>query len=326
MEAVDHVSNSDQCNPTTPPRQRRSRRVRPVIDLLPQPVIGVLDDDLHPINGGNSGGFLDGCTVEPPSHNADEGYWTLPNKFGITRRYYSVPTSIPDENFAFSDLINYHPPGAPAGDAVAASTTTNSPQLLDDGQNPPVLPSLLDQVLDIIHPHPNISAFLMNRWFYRPGSISKSKIDRNLLMKEVILNPSFDPAGLAPPFNFKALDDLLVNGAEGEQPPSLEGAGWRRCDVTIDIPPLGACPRTTWTTKGAYIRSITRVAREVLESPASRSFNWDAFEEWWKPDSTSQAQRVYHNLYASDAFLRAESSYERPNRLATMVHRDEYWD
>lgn len=69
---------------------------------------------------------------------------------------------------------------------------------------------------------------------------------------------------------------------------------------------MGVHSRTTWTTEGAYIRTIPQVVRAAVASPAGRRFNYDGFEEWWQPDSASSPQRVWHNSYTADAFLRAE--------------------
>jgi hypothetical protein len=90
--------------------------------------------------------------------------------------------------------------------------------------------SKLERALDIIYPHPNLSSFLMNSWFYRRGSIQKSKLDRSNLVNDVILNHSFDPLEIALPFNFNALDDLIVSKSWGLSLPRLPfRAGKRKC-------------------------------------------------------------------------------------------------
>lgn len=43
--------------------------------------------------------------------------------------------------------------------------------------------------------------------------MQKSKLDRNLLIKNVLLNPQFSVNDLAPPFNFDALDQSIVDTA-----------------------------------------------------------------------------------------------------------------
>jgi hypothetical protein len=234
------------------------------------------------------------------------GYWTLPNKFGMMRRYLSLPTSIPDQDLRLRDFIE-----AVVPDTVA----TPDNELFDESSRPegslitgPARP-LLERVLDIISPHPNISAFLLNSWFYRRGSMQKSKLDREKLIKDVILNPHFKTSDFAPPFNIGTLDKALVDKELGSDMPDLPGTGWIRSDITIDIPATPSDTRTTWTTPGAYVRDIVQVIRSVLQSPTSRRFNYDGFEEWWKPNgsTTQKPQRVWHNTYTAEAFLRAEA-------------------
>jgi hypothetical protein len=41
-----------------------------------------------------------------PLNGTSDGIWTLPNKFGISRRYFDYPTSIPDQDVALTDLTN----------------------------------------------------------------------------------------------------------------------------------------------------------------------------------------------------------------------------
>jgi Plavaka transposase len=222
----------------------------------------------------------------------DKGIWTVPNKFGVSRRYLSLPSSIPDGERFLVEMINEQ-------DEDQRDTIT-------DGGAP--VASLTAQILDIIHPHPHFSSFLMNHWFYRPGATNKSKLDRDILVKNVILNPTFKPNDLAPPFSFSALDEALANSANGCVEAALPGTGWVSRNVQIEIPAMGSHPVTQWSTPGAYIRNIVHVIRETVEGPSSRNFNWDGYEEWWRPESTPQSpQRLYHNMYTSDSFLRAEA-------------------
>jgi hypothetical protein len=140
--------------------------------------------------------------------------------------------------------------------------------------------------------------------------MQKSKLNRNILVKDVILNPAFDPMELEPPFSFDALDDALVDTTGGITSQEQLGAGWVKSDVVMDIPAMGHHPRTTWPVPGAYYRNITQVAWCVLESQASIKFNYDGFEEWWQPPSVKDSplkQCVYHNIYSADAFLQAEA-------------------
>ena len=67
-----------------------------------------------------------------------------------------MPTSFPDEDVMLPELLNPNePPSADSED-----NPKNTQKLLDESF------SMNDQILDIIHPHPNFSTFLMSVWFY----------------------------------------------------------------------------------------------------------------------------------------------------------------
>jgi hypothetical protein len=152
----------------------------------------------------------------------------------------------------------------------------------------------------------------MNSWFYRRGSIQKSKLDRSILVNNVILNPSLDPLEIVPSFNLNALDDLIVSNAGGIAGPEQKpGTGWFKSDATIDVPATGQHPWTTWSVPGTYCRNVTQVIRGVLESPTSSNFNYDGFEEWWQPPlatTPTSKQSAYYNDYTAGAFLQAEAA------------------
>ena len=273
-------------DPLLPPIWR-CRTPRVVSDHLPIAPLGVLSslEDIAPL-------------LNQLESTGAQHIQTLPNKFGISRHYFDMPTSFPDEDVTLPELLNLN--GSPSADS--ADNPKNTQKLLDESF------SMKDQILNIIHPHPNFSTFLMNVWFYRRGSMQKSKLDRSILVKDIILNPAFDAKELEPPFKFDVLDDALVDMAGGITNPEQLGAGWIKCDVVMDIPAMGSHPRTTWPVPGAYYRNITQVAQCVLESQASIKFNYDGFEEWWQPpSSTLPKQRVYHNVYSANAFLQAEA-------------------
>lgn len=282
----------------TPVRTRQVPRV--VSDHLPIAPLGVLSspEDSATLLGQPE---LTQMRFTAPAANNAKHIQTLPNKFGISRYYFDMPTSIPDEDVTLPELINpILPPSADSEDQQGSSKTTQ--KSVDESV------SIKDQILNIIHPHPNFSAYLMSVWFYRRGSMQKSKHDRSILVKDVMLNPAFDAMELEPPFSFNALDDALVDMAGGITSPEQLGAGWIKCDVVMDIPAMGCHLRTTWPVPGAYYRDIVQVAQQVIESRASIKFNYDGFEEWWQPPSSPlPKQRVYHNVYSADSFLQAEA-------------------
>ena len=92
--------------------------------------------------------------------------------------------------------------------------------------------------------------------------------------------------------------------------------GWRESEVAIQVPDGkehaddGSIP--TFTVPGLHHRSITAVIRSVFEDPtASRSFHYTPFKTFWKSSSTSPAQRVYDEIYSSDAMIEAHMKLQQ---------------
>jgi len=142
------------------PPVRRHRAPRSVSDHLPIPPLGVLSSLAD-----NT--WLPNRQEPPlmrfagPATNHTERIQTLPNKFGISRRYFEMPISIPDEDVTLPELTNpIEPPLTGSEDKQDDSRSKSSRILLDESL------SIKDQILSIIYPHPNLSAFLMNAWFY----------------------------------------------------------------------------------------------------------------------------------------------------------------
>jgi Plavaka transposase len=309
-----HPEASDVANDPESPNVvhvQKRRLPRTIPDHLPLPPLGVFtraEERERALLLLPAAPLETGMSRNISLNGASGGIWTLPNKFGISRRYFDHPTSIPDQDVTLTDLTD--PIELYDLEAELARLTLNNP---DGSPAPQAQYSKLERALDIIYPHPNLSSFLMNNWFYRRGSVQKSKLDRSILVNDVILNPSFDPLEIAPPFNFNALDDLIVSNAGGIATPEQKlGTGWFKSDATIDVPATGQHPRTRWSVPGAYHRDVTQVIRRLLQSPTSANFNYDGFEEWWQPPSTTTPpipkQRVYHNVYTADAFLQAEAA------------------
>jgi hypothetical protein len=56
----------------------------------------------------------------------------------------------------------------------------------------------------------------MSIWYHRPGTTQKLELDRDNLIRDVILTPALNLGRSAAPFNFNSLDDQLVEpDAEG---------------------------------------------------------------------------------------------------------------
>jgi hypothetical protein len=97
---------------------------------------------------------------------------TAANKFGLVRTYHGRPSAVPQSHradFLADDVqlpVSSEP--VPAPSSVSEKKTVKS----------------------IIHPYPNISAFLFNRFHWKGGK--KTKKGRKELLQDVLLHEDFN--------------------------------------------------------------------------------------------------------------------------------------
>jgi len=174
---------------------------------------------------------------------------------------------------------------------------------------------------DIIKPYPNLTSFLFDHQFWT-SSGSKSRKDRNAL-RSVIVREDFDPSDLKG-VNFEAIEKNLRQTG---------GSGWRETPLTIRVPkgikltkavkhvaateqsrlqrgePSTATiersiPGAPITIRDFQHRRICDVIRETFASdPAACSFHYHPYEHKWTPPESDSEERVYGELYTSQAWL-----------------------
>ncbi len=228
---------------------------------------------------------------------------TLANSFGLSRIYRRRPTRIPDMGKQQEEYL--------ATNIRAAKERKKR------------------KISDIIFPYPNVSAFFFNRWF-KSGSKQKSDGERDLL-KEIVGDEDFRGADIQNA-NFAAIDKQLAKDVQSP----WGGNGWTSSTVTVEVPLL---VKQTKATKQAqartaqydkrhdivdeearqvpihkfevphiHHRSLLHILRSAIEDdPSSKDFHWHGFEERWQPpDPNVPSERVFGELYTSEAFLKAE--------------------
>ncbi|KAG2110311.1 uncharacterized protein F5147DRAFT_772562 [Suillus discolor] len=239
--------------------------------------------------------------TEPPSHVlpshvrllVTETFCTLVNSFGLMCEYRGRPSCVPDADVDFEQL---------RGDS-AQIPSNEGPQSL----------------AEIIHPYPNMSLFLLNHWFWNRGA-NKSKVDRKELIENVLSHPDFRTEDLCG-INMDKLDAQVADDADSP----WEGNGWINSNLTIDIP-LGE--KTTKSSKRQRARDVQTAHRhgeidpDAPEVPTIR-FNIPNFrhrslltiiQEFWKPSHSDVEERVFDEVYTSDAFLAADRELQSSPR------------
>ncbi|KAJ3543081.1 hypothetical protein NMY22_g3268 [Coprinellus aureogranulatus] len=114
--------------------------------------------------------------------------------------------------------------------------------------------------------------------------------------------PRATPPGTAkrrlPPFLTPDADRSVCKGKR------VDDGDWLTSHIQVSVPLLGTVRKRTVGT--FYHRSIMSIIRAKLASePDMQHFHYEPYEVTWQPDISSPPQRVYSELYSSDAFVRA---------------------
>ena len=244
---------------------------------------------------------------------------TTANRFALVREYQQLPSAIPDSLVSWESFVPGH-------------------------TNPP--PKNHRNISDIIHPYPNLSSFLFNYTWRRMGGVASAS--NRALMITILTDGRVNTCDLID-VNFPRIEKEIM---EDIQSP-WGGNGWRRTNVIIEVPtgkkPTVASrraemnararmrrhdevdpdadpfPRHKLTIHGVRTRSLLRTMVEAIqEDLPTTEIHWHGYEERWQPPFPGfPSERIWGDLYTSDAFLKAErdllSSQVDPNRPHVII-------
>lgn len=244
---------------------------------------------------------------------------TATNSFSLERTYYGLPTNIPDQGLEFTYLLS--------DGLLTRATPVPKPQ------RPPIRRT----ILEIIAPYPTISAFILNRWFWKTGI--KTKNDHKSLL-EGMRDERFRLADVLN-VDFEQLDHDVVDYMNQQDRGGAKDAsnleaeedmkGWKTSMVGIEVPTGqketkaakkkkakqrrtqagGELPKDKGTSLTYHIpnfhhRSLVELITEVCSKADSSDFHWHPYEERWQPPwEDADVERVHGELYSSSAFLEA---------------------
>jgi hypothetical protein len=224
---------------------------------------------------------------------------TKPDEFGLYRVYETFPSFVPDENQGLDDCCD-----AP-GLAAVPSTSAQRWWTGFGCKIPDLSPQVFHR--NIFAPFLNATVFRLMNWFYS-GSNMKSVAELQSLVDNVLLADDYDHAHLK---NFSARSELRrLDGESGKDSDSLPFThenGWKKSSVRIKLP----AEKVNQTEEsapelevpGVYHRSLLEVFTTALQDESAKSFHYTPFSLFWKPTLESTPERVYSELYNSDAFL-----------------------
>ncbi|KAF8145659.1 hypothetical protein K438DRAFT_1424599, partial [Mycena galopus ATCC 62051] len=209
------------------------------------------------------------------------------NRFGLLREYPHRPSYDPDSLLKPEDLANVHvppPPEEPSDDPPAA-------------------------FLDPPWPFRNMSIYRLMHWA-NSGSNSKSEGEVTRLVSEVISADDFRAEDLA---NFSANRENKVLDVSNKAGDSTDD-GWKEASVDIDIPSgVKNLPARTFSVPGLHYRSLVQVIRAAFSEVTALQFHLTPFKRFCTT-SSGTGDRVYDEVYASDAWLEAHNTLQKSPR------------
>ncbi|KAF9240183.1 hypothetical protein BU15DRAFT_74100 [Melanogaster broomeanus] len=214
------------------------------------------------------------------------------NAFGLFREYPHRPSYDPDA-FVSPDDLTYRArrPRSPDLQPHVPSTSVSE-------QPPP-------------WPFANMSIYRLMEWRYS-GSITKSLQEINRLVRDVLLAEDFKVDDLS---KFSMATQNGVLDAKYNAATTHHSDGWRETDVHIEVPTRSSGSsgnsQTFTVTNGLIYRPLIDVIRSAFAEPIAKSFHLYPFKRLRKHSSLQTEERVYDELYTSDAWLKAHDVLQK---------------
>jgi hypothetical protein len=87
---------------------------------------------------------------------------------------------------------------------------------------------------------------------------------------------------------------------------------WIETSVTINIPTKSKeDPPTPYTIPGFHYRPLVEVIRAAFADAQARAFHLSPFKRLWKDPLDGHQERMYDELYTSDAWLEAQDDLQK---------------
>lgn len=259
-------------------RPKRSRRLPARYrDALPVPPIPVITPPSEPEPTGSRIKWL--------MLIVRDRFVTAINVFGIWRDYPHRPSYDPDTLIDSVDLSNHRSPPT----ANASSLNSMPP--------PP-------------WPFANMTIWRLMSWF-NSGSNLKTELEVNRLAKEIC------DAGGFPDSDLDGFDVRRENKRwDLAQKSRLSGDDFQ--EATLEIPVPSGEPNKDpeiFPIPGFHFQSLISVIKAAFESPLADHFHLSPYRLFRKSPITNEDERIFSELYDSDAFIAAHDEIQRNGPL-----------
>jgi hypothetical protein len=141
------------------------------------------------------------------------------------------------------------------------------------------------------------------------GSHQKSEIEVQRLVKEVMQADDFDTKDLEGFSVRRSLREL--DRDEGGEKTAFPD-DWIEANVTLDIPTKSReeGPKL-YSVPGFHYRPLVQVIRAAFADVQAGAFHLMPFKRLWKDPLDNHQERLYDELYASDAWLNAQDDLQK---------------
>jgi len=211
---------------------------------------------------------------------------TAMNSFGIWRNYPERPTVDPDSVLTLEDLSNSH------------YNTYGTPSDSHSNPSEPRSPHW---------PFSNATVHAVMQWLNN-GHTTKSEVETTKFVHDVILSPTFNPADLA---GFDAhRENQRIDKALSQE--STLQSQFMESSVDILVPSGEKnMEARTFTVPGLLHRKLTSIIREAFETPLAHLYHYSPFKLFQKSPITGEDERIYGEIFTSDAFLEETEAVQR---------------
>ena len=219
---------------------------------------------------------------------------TCPNSYGVYQIYPDgEPSYSPDEIYTLNSVFDESLAIAKDPEEHSDSHPWWAAALSSDKKN------------SYYAPFPTATHFRLVNWFY-DGSTSKTLSGLDDLVKNVLLASDFKREDLV---GFRAACEAeRLDRSHHTQSRFSADDGWIESSVEISLPAEGVkhgserlAPK--FGVPGLVHRRLLHVIKAALQETSTKHFHLFPYQEFWQPSSGSPPERVYLELYTSEAFL-----------------------
>ncbi|KAJ7104784.1 hypothetical protein C8R44DRAFT_639959 [Mycena epipterygia] len=258
------------------------------------------------------------ATPDPPPPTLNwvwTGIRTTVNTFGLYREYPSLPTYNPDEALTVGDLSDI-PGGTRSNTATIPSQLT--PFAPEDtpptATSPPSASDASTESPAYTGPFRNWSVMGLMSWMWT-GSSTKSIEEMDKLV-DILQDAKFSKADIMD-FDVKQetakFDQHLATAAT-----SNVQDGWKSVSVEISVPDgkkhASEADAPKFSVPGLFYRPIVEVIKGAVRDAGDRCFHYTPFKQFWTPSPGSPPQRIYDEIYSSEAMVEAYTALKNKPR------------